>query len=161
MSIIVLETLIKAKPAVCYYLSLNVDLHQRSTSKTGEHVVGGVRKGIMKVGETVTWKAKHFGIWQTLTTKIISENRFDYFADEMMQGAFKSMKHEHYFRETELGTLMKDIFTFESPLGFLGTFFNFLVLKNYMTGFLLERNQLIKEIAESDEWKAFVPSTLL
>lgn len=161
MSVITLETSIKAKPAVCYNLSLSVDLHQLSTSKTKEHIVGGVQRGIMKVGDTVTWKAKHFGIWQTLTTKITSENRFNYFADEMLQGAFKSMKHEHYFYETEQGTLMKDIFIFKSPLGFLGTFFNFLILENYMKGFLIERNQIIKEVAESDQWRTFVPESVL
>jgi ligand-binding SRPBCC domain-containing protein len=156
MSVIFLETQINATPEICYQLSLNVDLHQVSTSKTGEHIVGGVREGILKLGDTVTWKAKHFGIWQTLTTKITEEKQYDYFVDEMLNGAFKSMKHEHQFIENEAGTLMKDIFTFTSPLGFLGKVFNFLILENYMKRFLIERNQTIKAIAESEQWKKFV-----
>ncbi|GAB4016112.1 SRPBCC family protein [Spirosoma koreense] len=156
MPVLFLETPIYAKPEVCYKLSLSVDLHQLSTQKTGEHIVGGVRQGIMKLGDTVTWKAKHFGIWQTLTTKITAEKRFDYFMDEMLQGTFQSLKHEHYFSETTYGTLMKDIFSFESPMGLLGMAFNFLVLERYMKNFLIERNQTIKKIAESDKWKTFV-----
>jgi ligand-binding SRPBCC domain-containing protein len=156
MTVILLETQINATPEICYQLSLSVDLHQVSTSKTGEHIVGGVREGILKLGDTVTWKAKHFGIWQTLTTKITEEKQYDYFVDEMLQGAFKSMKHEHQFIENEAGTLMKDIFIFTSPLGFLGKFFNFLILENYMKRFLIERNQTIKAIAESEQWKKFV-----
>ena len=62
MSTINLETHIKASAEVCYKLSLNVDLHQESTSKTDEHIVDGVKSGIMKLGDTVTWKAKHFGV---------------------------------------------------------------------------------------------------
>jgi ligand-binding SRPBCC domain-containing protein len=156
MSVLFLETPIHAKPEVCYKLSLSVDLHQLSTHKTGEHIVAGVRQGIMQLDDTVTWKAKHFGIWQMLTTKITAEKRHEYFVDEMLQGAFKSMKHEHYFVETNYGTLMKDVFIFESPLGLLGRLFNFIVLESYMRGFLLERNQTIKEIAESEKWKSFV-----
>ena len=156
MSVLFLETPIHTKPKVCYQLSLSVDLHQLSTRKTGEHIVNGVRQGTMKLGDTVTWKAKHFGVWQTLTTKITAEKRFEYFVDEMLQGAFKSMKHEHYFVETSYGTLMKDVFIFESPLGLLGRLFNFMVLERYMRSFLIDRNQTIKEIAESDKWKTFV-----
>ncbi|MBD2701856.1 SRPBCC family protein [Spirosoma sp. BT702] len=161
MSVLLLETAIKAKPEVCYKLSLSVDLHQLSTQKTGEHIVGGVRQGIMRVGDTVTWKAKHFGVWQTLTTQITDEKPFDHFVDEMLQGAFKSMKHEHYFVETNYGTLMRDVFRFESPLGLLGRFFNLIILENYMKRFLLERNQTIREIAESGQWRSFIPDVAL
>jgi ligand-binding SRPBCC domain-containing protein len=147
---IILETAIRARPEICYKLSLNVDLHKISTSKTGEHIVGGVANGIVKLGESVTWKAKHFGIWQTLTTKITFAEPYIHFTDEMTQGAFKSMKHDHYFEQTDDGTLMKDVFSFESPYGLIGKVFNFFVLEQYMRDFLAERNQVIKEAAESD-----------
>jgi ligand-binding SRPBCC domain-containing protein len=156
MSVIFLETEINAKPEICYKLSLNVDLHQISTSKTGEHIVDGVKSGIMKLGDFVTWKAKHFWVWQTLSTKITEEYPFLYFSDQMIEGAFKSMKHEHYFIEKKHTTIMKDVFIFTSPLGVLGKVFNFLILENYMKKFLVERNQTIKAVAESDQWKKFV-----
>ncbi len=156
MSIIYLETHIKASSEVCYELSLNVDLHQESTSKTGEHIVGGVRNGIMKLGDSVTWKAKHFGIWQALTTKITEAKPYTLFVDEMTKGAFTSMKHEHHFIGNEGVTIMKDIFTFKSPLGILGKIFNELILENYMKGFLIERNLLIKEIAESEKKEKYL-----
>lgn len=153
---ILLETPIRATPEVCYKLSLNVDLHKISTNRTGEHIVGGVANGIMKLGESVTWKAKHFGIWQTLTTKITFAEPYVHFTDEMTQGAFKSMRHEHYFEETVDGTLMRDIFDFESPYGLAGGLFNRIVLENYMKRFLAGRNRVIKEVAESDLYIRFV-----
>jgi ligand-binding SRPBCC domain-containing protein len=157
MSVIYLETNIRNSAEVCYKLSLNVDLHQISTTKSGEHIVAGFKNGIMKLGDVVTWKAKHFGIWQTLTSKITHENQPLCFIDEMQKGAFKTMKHEHIFIENHYGsTTMKDIFVFESPMGFLGKLFNFLILENYMKAFLTERNQILKQIAESEEWKQFV-----
>jgi ligand-binding SRPBCC domain-containing protein len=150
MSKIVLKTEIRASPEICYKLSLNVDLHKISASQTDEHIVGGVKYGIMKLGESVTWKARHLGIWQTLTTRITFAEPYRCFVDEMTQGAFKSMKHGHYFEPTENGTIMKDVFSFESPYGLAGKLFNFLVLEKYMKNFLAERNQRIKEVAESE-----------
>ena len=150
MPTILLETPIRALPEICYKLSLNVDLHKVIASKTGEHVIGGVANGIMKLGDSVTWRAKHFGIWLTLTTKITSAESYVNFVDEMTQGTFKSMKHEHFFEQIGNGTLMKDVFKFESPCGLAGKFFNYLILENYIREFLIERNQHIKQVAESN-----------
>ena len=71
------------------------------------------------------------------------------FTDVMIQGTFKSMKHQHIFEEKDGKTLMIDIFEFESPFGILGKIFNQIYLKNYLKRFLLDRNKMIKEIAES------------
>jgi ligand-binding SRPBCC domain-containing protein len=151
-----LETRINATPEVCYKLSLNVDLHMLSVNRTKEHIVNGVTSGIMKKGDFVTWRAKHFGIWQTLTTKITQETKYEFFVDEMINGAFKSMRHEHYFIQNSDGTTMRDIFRFESPYGFFGKIFNFLILDNYMRKFLIERNEKVKEVAESDLHSCFL-----
>lgn len=44
---------------------------------------------------------------------------------------------------------MRDVFVFESPLGIIGKLFNWLILKKYMTQFLVERNKVIKDEAEA------------
>lgn len=48
---------------------------------------------------------------------------------------------------------MKDVFMFESPLGFLGKIVSRVILKRYLTSFLQERNLVIKQIAESGKWR--------
>jgi hypothetical protein len=48
---------------------------------------------------------------------------------------------------------MKDVFSFQSPFGFIGRLFDKLVLTNYLTKFLLERNKMIKAYAETEKWK--------
>ena len=50
-------------------------------------------------------------------------------------------------------TLMKDNFKFESPYSFVGKIFDKIILTNYMTKLLSERNQVIKEYAETNKWK--------
>ena len=53
------------------------------------------------------------------------------------------------------GTLMRDVFSFQSPLGILGRIADFVFLKRYMRNFLIERNRVIKGTAESDAWRKF------
>ncbi len=149
MPIIELHTHINAPVERCFNLSRNIDLHIESTKHTGEKAIAGRTSGLIELGETVTWRARHFFIWQNLTTKITAFNSPYFFADEMVSGAFKSFRHEHYFFEADGGTLMRDVFVFESPLGVLGRVFNALILTKYMTNLLIRRNEVIKQVAES------------
>ncbi|MDN3692222.1 SRPBCC family protein [Chryseobacterium tructae] len=149
MSRIYLKTLINADIQIVFDLARNIDLHQQSTSRTHEKAIAGRTSGLIEEHETVTWRAKHLGVYQTLTTKIISMKKPDQFTDKMQKGAFKSLHHQHIFKRVGGKTLMIDVFDFESPLGIIGKIFNTLYLKSYLTKFLLERNQLIKTVAES------------
>ncbi len=149
MATICLETRINSDIHKVFDLARDIDLHQKSTRKTNEKAVAGRTSGLIEKNETVTWRARHLGVEQTLTTKIISMERPSQFTDIMLKGAFKTMKHQHIFEKKNNSTVMIDIFEFESPLGILGRFFNHIFLKSYMRRFLLERNELIKETAEA------------
>lgn len=153
---IIITTIIKAPIKRCFDLARSIDLHQHTSAKTNEEVIAGVRSGLINKGETVTWKAKHFGITQTLTSEISEMNSPFMFEDVMLEGAFKSIRHQHLFEEEHGKTIMKDVFVFESPFGIYGRLFNFLVLTNYMRRFLQKRNQTIKKIAESEEWRRYL-----
>jgi len=158
MPVVTLLTLIHAPLERCFDLSRSIDLHTLSTAHTGEKAVAGRTSGLIGLHETVTWKARHFGIWQTLTSRITEYEYPHYFCDEMLQGAFRSIRHEHWFRavnaETNLPlTEMKDVFGFESPLGWLGKLVNRALVTHYMERLLTERNQVIKEYAETEQWK--------
>ncbi|WP_294321014.1 SRPBCC family protein [uncultured Chryseobacterium sp.] len=150
MAIIRLQTTIQADIRNVFDLARDIDLHQKSTFRTDEKAVAGRTAGLIEQGETVTWKAKHLGIVQTLTTQIISMHKPYHFTDIMLKGAFKSMKHQHLFRQEDWYTVMTDIFEFESPFGIIGKIFNAIFLRNYMKQFLLERNRMIKSAAEAD-----------
>jgi ligand-binding SRPBCC domain-containing protein len=156
MPLISLITEINAPMDRCFDLSRSIDLHKLSTGKTGEEAVAGRTSGLIEMGESVTWRAKHLGVRQTLTSKITA---FEYpfmFRDEMVNGAFKSMKHDHLFHEAEGKIIMSDSFYFESPFGIIGRLFDNLFLTNYLKGFLEERNRIIKEFAEGNRWKDFL-----
>jgi len=151
MSTIHLKTIIKADIHRVFDLARDIDLHQKSTFKTGEKAIAGRISGLIENGETVTWRAKHLGFYQTHTSKIVNMEKPYQFTDFMLKGTFKSLKHQHIFSQKGENTIMTDIFEFESPFGMIGKLFNKFFLKNYMKNFLLERNKLIKITAENNK----------
>lgn len=133
---------------VCFDAARSIDLHMESTKHTGEQAIAGRTSGLIALGESVTWRAKHFGIWQMLTSKITEMNAPHFFVDEMVSGAFHSFRHEHHFTNREGVTEMKDVFTYQSPLGVLGKIADVLFLESYMRDLLTKRNEVIKEYVE-------------
>lgn len=152
-----LTTAIQAPIHICFDLCRSIDLHLISTGKTGEKAIAGRTAGLIELNETVTWRARHFGIWQELTSKITAVERPFYFEDQMVSGAFKSFRHAHYFSAAGNKTIIKDQFIFSTPLGWLGHLVNFLFLTGYMRRLLEERNAVIKDYAESGKWRALLP----
>lgn len=75
----------------------------------------------MTLGDTVTWRARHFFI-VFRTTCAITEYQFPgRFVDEQLRGPIRRLRHEHTFAATANGaTVMTDVVEFDSPLGPLG-----------------------------------------
>ncbi|ANH83297.1 cell division protein [Niabella ginsenosidivorans] len=149
MPVIELEIVIKADIFTCFDLSRSIDLHTLSTAGTKEKAVAGRTEGLIGAGETVTWQATHFGVRQKLTSAITAYERPFHFRDEQVKGAFKFIKHDHFFSTVAEGTLMKDVFRFQSPFGILGKLVDASVMRRYLTRFLMERNRILKEFAEA------------
>jgi len=158
MQIVTVETEIAAPPERCFLLSLNIDVHMASTAQTRERAVDGVTHGTIGLGETVTWRGRHFGFMLTHKTLISKYEMPRYFQDIMLEGMFRSFVHDHWFESKGNGTLMHDELQFEAPLGPLGLIAEKLVLGSYLKRFLVERNVEIKRIAEAgpEVWESFV-----
>lgn len=126
----------------CFDLSLDVDFHLDSMHESDEEVVGGVRSGGMKLGNDVTWRARHFGIWWTMRTQITSFDRPHSFVDEQLDGPFKRFHHLHVFNDLGDGTTeMLDEIEFEAPLGPLGVIAEKAVLGRYLPHLIDVRNR--------------------
>ena len=156
MPTIELETQIKSDINICFDLSRSIDLHKISTAKTKEEAIDGRKSGLINLDEFVTWKATHFGIKQKLTSKITEFNRPFHFRDEQLKGAFKFIIHDHYFETLGDRVKMKDVFSFQSPLGLMGRLIDKIILTDYLTKILKERNAVIKEFAETTKWKSIL-----
>lgn len=149
MPVIILETRIRAPIERCFDLSRDIELHMRSTEHTREVAVAGVTTGLIGPGQEVTWEATHFGLRQKLTSRITVYNRPFHFRDSQVRGTFKRFDHDHFFEEMSGGvTLVRDVFDYDSPLGYLGILVDQILLKTYMTSLLARRNRLIRDVAE-------------
>ncbi len=157
MPVIELFTMIRAPRERIFDLSRSIDLHLESASDTGERAVAGVTSGLIGLGESVTWSARHFGVRQRMTVRISEYHPPTHFQDVIVKGVFARFVHDHFFEEREDGTLMIDRLDFAAPLGPLGRLAERLVLTRYMTRFLELRNETIRRIAESDRWRNLLP----
>jgi ligand-binding SRPBCC domain-containing protein len=137
-------------------LSRSINLHQISTAPTNEKAIDGVMTGLINNGETVTWQAKHLFKTRQFTSKITEMKSPDFFIDEMIKGDFKNFHHEHHFKAAAHGTIMIDLLNFETPYGNFGKIVNTLFLKSYLENFLIKRNEVIKEYAETQKWKTIL-----
>lgn len=150
MSLIILNTSILAPIETVFDLSRSIDLHIVSTRHTNEKAVAGVTSGLIGYGESVTWNAYHLFKKRNFTSKITGYERPFYFRDEMIQGDFKSFSHEHFFEaENDTTTKMTDRIIMISPFALLGKFVNKIWLRKYISELLSNRNNIIKDYAES------------
>ena len=154
MPTIELETLIRSDIETCFDLSRSIDLHRISTAGTNEKAIDGKISGLIGFNEFVTWQATHFGITQKLTSKITAFNRPYHFRDEQIKGVFRYIIHDHNFEIDTYHVIMKDVFRFHSPFGFIGKIFDRIILTNYLRNLLLKRNAVIKEYAETLQWRS-------
>jgi hypothetical protein len=166
MPTIRVETVINAPIDRCFDLARDIDVHMQTTKRSGERAVAGVTSGMMSLGDTVTFEARHLGFRHRLTSKIVVFERPNLFVDEMVSGPFKRMRHEHRFEVSEIpppllsgrgggkgegfaeDTLMVDFLDFQSPFGPIGLLVDKLFLGSYMRRFLEERGAALNDIAQ-------------
>lgn len=158
MPVIQLTTKIKADITTVFNLARSVKLHELSTAKTHEKAIAGKTSGLMELGDEVTWRAKHLGFYQTLSSKITKYEEPYFFEDVMQQGIFSKLEHEHYFKQENEMVIMTDVFKYESLFGILGKLADVLFLKRYMARFLKQRNKTVKHVAETNRDKELLNS---
>lgn len=156
MSYIHVTTFIEAPVERVFQLCRSIKLHQHSMAAYGEEAIQQPSSGLINLGETVTWKAKHLFRVRFLKVRITAMQPPFSFVDEQVIGDFRSMKHEHFFKPVENGTIMIDQFHYSLRFGKLGNLINGVFLKRYLQRLLEERNNTIKKVAETSDWKKYL-----
>ncbi len=149
MTTILIKTRINAPIEEVFDLSRDIDFHIQSAKETKEKAIAGTTSGLIRLGETVTWRGKHFGMYLTHQSKITRLQFPDCFTDEMIAGHSKSFRHQHIFHKIDIGTEMTDILKYETPYGIFGKLFDHITLKKHLTNFITNRNLSIKSNLEA------------
>jgi ligand-binding SRPBCC domain-containing protein len=120
-------------------LARDIDTHTESQVASSEKAVAGVTGGLISLGQDVTWRARHFGIPFTLTSKVTEFDAPHRFVDQQTRGPFRSFHHEHTFEATPHGSVMIDRISFTAPFGPLGRLAEKLVLTRYLRHLIEKR----------------------
>jgi len=132
-------------PEALFDLSLDIDAHIDSMRGNGEQAVAGVTSGRIGLGESVTWRAWHFGIRFTMTSRVVELERPHRFVDEQVSGPFRAFRHEHRFERVGAATRMTDTITVASPI--VGRVVEPLILVPYLRWLIARRNaQLVERL---------------
>jgi ligand-binding SRPBCC domain-containing protein len=142
-----LVTDIAAPAERVFDLSLDVESHVASMGRSRERAIDGRTRGILALGDEVTWRAFHFGLPWTMTIRIVEFERPHRFVDEQVAGPFASFRHLHQFERDGSGTRMTDTVVFDAPFGVLGRAAEGLVLRRRLVELIEARNGYLRQAA--------------
>lgn len=155
MPLIEHKQFIKAPIDSCFDLARDVEVHTQTILKTKGKAVGGVTKGLLVEGNSITWESVHFGIKQRVTTRVIYMEKPYSFVEKMVKGPFRHFIHIHQFIEEEAGTLMIDHFQYKSWFRPIGVLIDKLFLAKYIEKQIVTRAIELKKIAETKTNQTF------
>jgi len=160
METIRLGTWIDAPVERCFLLSLSVDLHVATALSTRDKTSAGATERTIGEGDTLTFKGRHFGVRWRHTSVIEKLRPHSYYRDVMISGPFRYFEHDHHFAPMDDGTRMRDEVRFSASGGFLGHLRTRMFLRKQLKAFLMERNAMIKRLAESEDWHKYLEQRL-
>ncbi|MGH2644327.1 MAG: SRPBCC family protein [Chitinophagaceae bacterium] len=157
MSELHLTTVIHAPAQRVFDLARCVSLHKRHFDHYKIIPLSGKTSGIMELRDYVRWEGKVGGKKRIFVMEIAEMDKPDFYRDEMRKDFFDSFHHEHYFREIDNGTIMIDQIKYQLPHGLIGKMINKACAEKYVMQYLKERNNMIKDYAEGNNWRAILP----
>jgi hypothetical protein len=90
-------------------------------------------------------------------TNLIEKLRpHSYYRDVMISGPFQHFEHDHHFAPMDDGTRMRDEIRFSASGGLFGQLRTRMFLRKQLKAFLMERNAMIKRLAESEDWHKYL-----
>ena len=138
----------------CFLLSTSIDLVSRNL---GMRLVTPSKTNLIQPNDQLIWHGWKFCLPQLHETLITAYDRPNYFQDTMGRGRFKRFQHQHNFYEIGGHTLLHDKIRFSLPLGWVGDIVAQRIMVPYISRLLRRRLQLLKHVAETEEWRKYLP----
>lgn len=143
----------------CFLLSTSLELVKRSMKMRLVESESTRSSGLIVGGDRLMWRGWAFGLPQLHESVITQYERPDYFQDAMERGRFSRFQHDHFFAEVGGRTLVNDKVRFSLPLGLATRPLAHILVMPYISRLLRQRLALLKRVAESDEWKQYLPDS--
>ena len=156
MKIVTHEIEIHAPIERVFDLARSVNLHVKSVENVQEEIVGEIKRGLVQLGDEITWHGRYLGFMHTVTFRITAWNPPWYFCNSLVKGLFLKMDHHYSFHAAGDVTVMSDVLNYVMPYGFMGQIFDSFLMRPHLRHFLAERARFLKTVAEGDEWQRYL-----
>jgi ligand-binding SRPBCC domain-containing protein len=147
-------TFINAPIERVFNLSRSLALSKMAIKGGTEQLLSSSSANMLGAGETITLRAKHLGKTREITARVTDFTLPDGYAEEQIKGDLKSYRHEYHFKKVDNGTIMIDLVEYEGPRDVAGSLAGKFFLKSYFEENIKKKNELIRQYAESEKWKA-------
>ena len=153
------EVLVRAPVERCFLLSTSLALVERELKM---HPVRGRTSGLVIGGDMVRWEGWQLWLPQYHESLIEPFEPPTFFRDHMIAGRFARFEHDHNFIDRHNGSvLLKDELRFAMPLGWAGAMIGKTVMVPHISHLMRRRFALLKRVAESEEWREYLPTLSL
>ena len=140
----------------CFQLTCCIALVEE---ELGMKPVSGRTTGFVQGGDMVRWEGWQLGLKHFHVSQISSYTRPVFMQDTMAAGRFKSFQHDHHLREIPGGeTVLEDELRFTLPFGALGHAVAKYIMVPHIHKLMASRFRRIKRIAESEDWRRYLPA---
>jgi ligand-binding SRPBCC domain-containing protein len=140
----------------CFLLSTHIELVEQTLEM---RPLEG-QSGMVVSGDRLVWVGWKFGMPQMHESLITRYELPAFFQDTMLRGRFKKFQHDHFFVEIDGYTLLTDKLRFSMPLGLPGKVFGKYFILPYLAKLLRRRLELLKRVAENEEWRDYLPEKM-
>ncbi len=141
----------------CFLLSTDVAL----TGKTLRmRPIEDNGSGTLNDGDRVVWGGWKFGLPQMHESLVTRYERPVFYQETMGRGQFKKFQYDHQLTDIDGHTLLNDKLRFSLPMGWIGKLTAQYIVVPYLCRALRQRMLLLKKIAESEEWRRYLPEKM-
>ncbi|MBS1799882.1 MAG: hypothetical protein JSS95_08660 [Acidobacteria bacterium] len=141
----------------CFQLSTHLGLMAGSIGMTPVSRTGARSEGLLDSGDRVVWYGWKFGLPHVHESRIATYDPPHLFLDTMERGRFKRFEQEYNFSEVGGHTLVLGYVRYSMPLGLAGRMAGRRLVLPHMVRLLRARLALLKQIAEGDQWRKYLP----
>lgn len=148
------QVVVRAPIERCFALSTHLAVVEMTLAM---RPVGGRVEGTVAGGDRVRWRGWKWGLRHEHESLIEALDPPCFFRDRMIAGSFAAFEHDHKFSvQEDGGVLLRDEVRFRMRWGGTGLMFGRAMVVPHVRKLMRERFDLIKRLAESEEWRKYV-----
>lgn len=149
-----LTTFIAAPVERVFDLSRHLAIYKQIFQSRKAEFRSGAASNLLNPGETISMVGKIGGKNRLTMLKLTTIQRPVSFTEEQVKGDLDIYRHEHHFKRVDNGTIVIDMVEYGQPKDLIGRILAKFYLKRYLEEFIGKRNEMIRNYAETEKWRA-------